>query len=675
MRSRHHTPNLLAVHRRSRWEILGRPRFWLSFFGAAGAVLIAVSAVVVAPLAYIGTKVKISADAGGKSLTAAAEAAKRLDIAAALNKFVSAETSLTEARREIAVLGMFRPIPWIGDRIEAADRTLAAGQAAATIGKKTLGVVGDVISAAAASEESRNRILSSLPGAADALADLPEERRREMLAAIDRGGPEIRAAADASATALSELSGVVERDLPESLRPAIAELRAKLEALHAVLSAVEPAAAVLPRLLGYPDSRTYLFFLENSTELRPTCGFLGTFGLLTAKDAAIHRLETHDVYALDGPSTGTPRPKPPAPLIKYLGVDNWYLRDANWSPDFGTSAALMQRFFDEEAAIAWGAANVPRIDGIIAVTPKFAEDLLGFLGPITIDGQRFTAENLVDALEYRVEIGYVKTGTPLAQRKEILSKLADEMAKRLTALTISDLIKVVGIIERNLQEKHILLAMKDADMQRLVFGRGWGGALNDVAGDYLSVVDANMASLKTDSVMTRSVRYEIVPDAGGFVAAAKITYRNQGSFTWKTSRYRTYTRVYAPGGSELIEVKGAMQDDKLKDPARRPGKADVFHELGRTAFGAFISVEPGETRTLEFRYRLPAAIGQEISIGGYRLDVQKQPGTIAVPLTLDLEFGKKLKRADPGEDPKEYYDSKYRLQTDLRTDKHFEVRF
>ncbi|MBI4457434.1 DUF4012 domain-containing protein [Candidatus Uhrbacteria bacterium] len=671
----HRAPNLLDARRRHRRALLGRPKFWLSFFGAAAVAALVVGAVAAAPLAIISIRVKAKAEAGSAAIVAAAEAAKQLNISEAIAKFGEGEIALGAARRELAMLFAFAAVPWIGDRIETADRTLAAGQAAATIGRDTLSVVGDVVSAAAASDETRSRILSSLPDAADILRDLPEERRRAMLAALDRGAPEIRAALETSSAALGELAGVADADLPESLRASVAELRRKLTTLHAVLKAVEPAAAVLPRLLGYPEGHTYLFFLENSTEMRPTGGFLGTFGIVTVKDAAIGRLETHDVYAIDGPSEATPRPKPPAPLVKYLGVDKWYLRDANWSPDFGVSAAQMERFFVEEAGVAWGPDKVPHLDGIIAVTPEIAQDLLRFLGPITIDGQKFTADNLVDALEYRVEIGYAKAGIPAHQRKEILAKLVDEVARRLTALPVSELLAVVGLIERNLNEKQILLAMKDTDVERLVLDRDWGGALAHVAGDYLSVIDANMAALKTDSVMTRSIRYAVTPDAGGYVATAAVTYENKGGFSWKTTRYRTYTRVYAPSGSTLIGVSGAMEDDKLKDPKRRAGKADVYQELGRTAFGAFIAVEPGEKRTLEFRYRLPASIGQEIAIGGYRLDVEKQPGTVAVPLTLDIDFGKKLSSAEPGEEPKEHKDSHYRLRTDLRTDRHFEVRF
>jgi hypothetical protein len=39
-----------------------------------------------------------------------------------------------------------------------------------------------------------------------------------------------------------------------------------------------------------------------------------------------------------------------------------------------------------------------------------------------------------------------------------------------------------------------------------------------------------------------------------------------------------------------------------------PGQVDVMRDLGKTVFGAFWSIEPGETRQLTFKYRLPARV-------------------------------------------------------------------
>jgi hypothetical protein len=169
------------------------------------------------------------------------------------------------------------------------------------------------------------------------------------------------------------------------------------------------------------------------------------------------------------------------------------------------------------------------------------------------------------------------------------------------------------------------------------------------------------------------VAYSLRPEGDSWVARAAVTYRNTGRFTWKTTRYRTYTRFYVPIGSALLKGEGAMLDDKLNDPQRRPGVWDVDEDLGRTVFGSFVSIEPGETRTLAVEYEVSDAVARMIRSGRYDLLFQKQLGTEGHGLTLDLGFGKNVVRATPAEDAREWGDAAYRFSTDLKVDRKFTI--
>jgi len=197
----------------------------------------------------------------------------------------------------------------------------------------------------------------------------------------------------------------------------------------------------------------------------------------------------------------------------------------------------------------------------------------------------------------------------------------------------------------------------------------WGGSV------VLMVVDANLASLKTDRVVERTINYSLWRDGSGVRVKTVITYKNKGWFDWRTTRYRTYTRIYVPEGSILVGSRGAMENDKIFDPLQRPGQVEIKNELGKTYFGAFISIEPGEEKTLEFEYILPPWIEKNIQNGLYKLFVQKQAGTLGHPLTLNLNFDKKIKSATPAEEQKEWGDEIYKLQTDLKVDREIEVGF
>jgi len=163
-----------------------------------------------------------------------------------------------------------------------------------------------------------------------------------------------------------------------------------------------------------------------------------------------------------------------------------------------------------------------------------------------------------------------------------------------------------------------------------------------------------------DQVMARTVKYSLTLEnntdsgtdkntdkhADSYIAEAKVTYQNLGTFSWKTTRYRTYTRLYVPAGSDLI---GVWADGvPLHAIDVRPGKVDVYSEFGKFAFGVFFEVEPQKAKTIVWKYKLPEAINAQIKNGEYSLLVQKQPGIIDFNLQLDLQFAQKIKQSVKG---------------------------
>ncbi len=117
-----------------------------------------------------------------------------------------------------------------------------------------------------------------------------------------------------------------------------------------------------------------------------------------------------------------------------------------------------------------------------------------------------------------------------------------------------------------------------------------------------------------------------------------------------------YTFVFTNAGDRLLEVSG------------------VQPSCGCTTAGEWTrQVEPGKTGTLSFTYSLAPQVANQISSGTYQLTAQKQIGTIATPLTLQLDFGKTVISANPPEERKYFGDNKYDLRTDLNMDRAFIV--
>lgn len=430
-----------------------------------------------------------------------------------------------------------------------------------------------------------------------------------------------------------------------------------------VPSPVSVEASLFEAMLGFSEPRTYLVLFLNNTELRPGGGFIGAYAVVKVDRGVPAILTVAGTEIIDNQAKDRYFP-PPSPLKKYLRVSRWQLRDSNWSPDFAESASTSLALYRLE-----GGPAAREIDGVIGLTPTVLEKVLAVTGPIVVGGREFTAANAVEKLEYEVEYGYAKRGRSFSDRKRILDDLARALARRVVAGAALRWSEYSQLAAALLKEKHIVVYSAEPAEEAALVANGYGGAIRGGPVDYLMWVDANLGALKTDVVIERSLSYSFAPSGTGVRATASMTYANRGAFTWRTSRYRDYARVFVPLGSVFVSSDGAMETDR----SAKPGVVDWGEENGRQWFGAFIAVEPGKTGRLSFTYDLPAPVAAAIRAGRYELLVQKQIGTLAPRLTLRLDFGKPVRGAAPGEGPAKHGDTVYELNTDLRFDREFAV--
>ena len=504
------------------------------------------------------------------------------------------------------------------------------------------------------------------------ISDISASEKREILKALFESAPEVQGAKAEIELARIEIEKIDREGLHPLLNSYIKITKTKLDQVYNALDKIATMSRLLPNLLGYPQAKTFLFLLENNNELRPTGGFIGTIGVLTIQNAEIKSFETSNVYDLDINAEGRLKILPPKPIDDYMQVEYWYLRDANWSPDFSASASKIQEFFDLESRLSGSPFKPQKFDGVIAITPKVIQDFLGLAGAVEVNGFVFNQDNFTERLQYLVEVGYDAIGATYQTRKNIIGILSKDLFLRFEKMQLKDWFGLVKILEENLKEKHILVYLNDLVLQEKISSENWTGEIRQAPLDFLMFVDANLAALKTDEFVEKTITYQIYPDENGnLIARALINYKNQGSFTWKSTMYRTYTRLYVPQGSQIIKTTGSMAQDR----SSIPGKTDVYNEFGKTAFGAFISIEPDEEGTLSFEYKLPKNIVEMIKDGHYSLLSQKQPGTSGHKFILDLMFNKNITSASPSEEKQEWNDSHYRLVTDLKQDREFKISF
>ena len=103
--------------------------------------------------------------------------------------------------------------------------------------------------------------------------------------------------------------------------------------------------------------------------------------------------------------------------------------------------------------------------------------------------------------------------------------------------------------------------------------------------------------------------------------------------------YWDFLRVYAPGGSQLVAATAhPVAADWLVTGQSQSGVAEASAtENGKNVFSSFFVLPHGEETETRFVYLLPESVLERVDGGWrYRLQVQKQAGTLDIPLRVSL---------------------------------------
>src|SRR5690606_38437202 len=79
--------------------------------------------------------------------------------------------------------------------------------------------------------------------------------------------------------------------IPEAQQPTVALLVSEVPELVAAMHDLRQHADALYEILGGPEQRRYLVVFQNSAELRPTGGFIGSYAEMTMDQGAVRNIE------------------------------------------------------------------------------------------------------------------------------------------------------------------------------------------------------------------------------------------------------------------------------------------------------------------------------------------------------------------------------------------------
>ena len=343
--------------------------------------------------------------------------------------------------------------------------------------------------------------------------------------------------------------------------------------------------------------KDYLILLQNNYETRPTGGFITGYGEVSTTMGFVSDISFHNSYEIDTDTYITP-PYPHEELLKNEWYEGYTFRDANWSPDFPTSAEKLIEFYQ---------MKFPEkdVDGIIVVNFSMVEDLVRELGDIEIDGETIKANNLFKVLTDTVNDVDRHDETALIERKSILGELAGNLIPK----TKWHPFKTKRATIKALNSKDLFMWFKSKGMQRKVEKKGWANHLALAENsDFLHVNLANLGSKKADRYLIKEVFHHVNIQKELPEITTEVVVRYPGNKNIYADDYKGFLRVYIPASA-------TVQSDTLG--------ASVDTEGDFKVISTQLILPAGSKSTIGYTYQLPRTL---LPNDAYQLRLVKQSG-------------------------------------------------
>lgn len=582
------------------------------------------------------------------------------DYSTATVAFRDAEGQFNQAQEELLVSSdalneLFKVIP----QVASASHVLKAG--------KSLSVAGQHVSDALGSISNSNVTGVSFVRQLEAFSSSFHKAAEEMN------------------VAMAELEEVDADLIPSDYQDTYQEVLSSLPEIGLIFNRFLQAEDILFTLLGVEQPQRALFLFQNNAEVRPTGGFIGSLALIDIEEGLIKNLEipgggTYDV-------AGQLKAKVISPTPLHLVNPHWNIQDANWFPDYPSSARKVMWFYERSGG--------PTVDSVVSVTPSLLESFLELTGPVIVPAfnETVTSNNVVRLAQVYAEEKYDKEEN---QPKRFIAELFPILLNKVFTLPGDQFLPLVNVLNEAFMSKDILIYFYDSESQQKVAQLGWDGGIRSASHDYLMVVHTNIGGGKTDKEIENLVDVTTkIDEHGNIINTLQITRSHTGDSQdlYEGIRNVDYLRVYVPGGSILLDAEGFDRIPTWRfqtpdsdytfdeDLASIEGTSmldnssgtRITQEFGKTVFGNWLDVGPGESKSVSLSYRLPFKFIPRSSLtqtSTYSILVQKQAGVdyTAYIQRLYLPSDQSVLWSDERFTQKEDY---MLVTEDLSTDRYF----
>ncbi len=511
-----------------------------------------------------------------------------------------------------------------------------------------------------------------------------EEFGQRLLAVLEAGRPQFQRARQELAQAAQMRTRIDAQFIPTTYRSAYRRLDENFDLLVQGVELLQ----FLPDLLGGSQPRRYLVLAQNRDELRPTGGFISGVGVLHLERGAIRNFEIGDSYRVDDLSKSYP--PPPEPMQRYMRAGLWLVRDANWSPDFPTSAYQAQQLYQLSRNQA--------TDGVVAFDQQALRAVLEVVGAVQLEGVAAPVD--AAGLDRYMQLAWAPAEGQgfdrqwWSQRKDFMSELGRAVLKRVLALRQpGELAALSKALFQQVKSGHLALYSTRPGVQAALAQADLDGAVRAGRGDFLLWVDTNLGFNKVDAAIQRSLAYTVdLRNLAAPQAGVQMRYRHlrQGQAPCKHEAvygktyaemqvrcYWDYWRVLTVPGSRLLSARAAaVPGEWLLSGQGWDGTVETLPvENGARAFAGLLVLPVGQSQEVALNFALPPEVIQPL--GGtrlvYHLRVQKQAGLGHLPLEVQLLLPVGVELAGPPAGWQAQGAGQWRWQGDLLQAQEFEL--
>lgn len=410
--------------------------------------------------------------------------------------------------------------------------------------------------------------------------------------------------------------------LPAKFRTEWQKNKMKMAEAKDILNLSEKILRVLPEFLGLDGKkREYMVLFQNEMELRPSGGFIGSYGILSFEDGRLINLDIRDVYETDGQLKG--HVEPPEEIRTILGEGGWYMRDANWEADFLAASKQIQWFLEKSSG--------RKVDGVIATNLAAAKAILGVVGELELVDfkEKINKDNLFEQAEFYAETKFFPGSK---QKGSFLAGLGRQLFEEIRRLPSKERWQLYRVMVDLLERNEIQMALNEKKAGGEMANLGWDGSMYSgrcgkerCVADYLYVVEANLGVNKANYFIYRNIEQSIEIKETVVEKKLRIVYENTAkNSNWPGGDYKNYLRIYLPSEINLKEIS-LVNEANGERKLYTGGEIKMVEVGGKREIGLLVTVPVREKRTLEVKYNLPISLsgGDKFS---YLYYIQRQSG-------------------------------------------------